>query len=94
MQAPNLDPESVVTAGDTLNDLSMFTAGFQGIVVGGAEPALAEAVRHLPRTHIAAGEGCAGILEGLAHHQLLSGETPANADSLGESEKGESYYYF
>ncbi|MES2407589.1 MAG: glucosylglycerol-phosphate synthase [Pseudomonadota bacterium] len=81
-----LDPESVVTAGDTLNDLSMFTAGFQGIVVGGAEPALAEAVRHLPRTHIAAGEGCAGILEGLAHHQLLSGETPANADSLGESE--------
>ena len=78
--------ESVVTAGDTLNDLSMFTAGFHGIVVGGAEPALAEAVRHFECTHLAVGEGCAGILEGLAHHKLLSGETPATADSLGESE--------
>ncbi len=75
--------ESVITVGDTLNDLSMFTTGFHGIVVGGAEPALVDAVRHLEHTHIATGEGCAGILEGLAHHKVLSSETPVTADSWG-----------
>ncbi|MHB1678113.1 MAG: glucosylglycerol-phosphate synthase [Sulfuriferula sp.] len=78
--------ESVVTAGDTLNDLSMFTAGFHGIVVGGAELALVKAVRYLDHIHVAVGEGCAGILEGLAHHKLLNNETPALANSLGTAD--------
>jgi glucosylglycerol-phosphate synthase len=74
------DAESVVVAGDTLNDLSMFEAGFRGIVVGGAEPALIESVRKMPRTFIASHEGCGGILQGLAHHGTLV-ETTAAAQS-------------
>lgn len=66
--AEGLDLGTVVVAGDTLNDLSMFTAGFRGIVVGSAEPALIERVRKLPQVYIAKAEGCGGILAGLAHH--------------------------
>jgi hypothetical protein len=64
----------------------MFTTGFQGVVVGNAEPALVEAVRQLEHIHLAVGDGCAGILEGLTHHRLLSGENPAPADCPGESD--------
>ena len=71
VEVAGLDQASVVVAGDTLNDLSMFEAGFRGVVVGGAEPALVERVRRTARVHIAAAEGCGGILEGLARHGLL-----------------------
>ncbi|NNM52289.1 MAG: HAD-IIB family hydrolase, partial [Pseudomonadales bacterium] len=77
--------ESVVVVGDTLNDLSMFTVGFHGIVVGGAEPPLIEAVRHVDRAYIAEGEGCAGILDGLVHYKLLSRKTPIAIDACGKS---------
>jgi glucosylglycerol-phosphate synthase len=70
-QAAGIAPANIVVAGDTLNDLSMFETGLRGIVVGGAEPALVERVRKRPLVHIAAGEGCDGILEGLAHHGAL-----------------------
>ena len=80
------DFETILAAGDSLNDLSMFATGFHGVVVGNAEPALVEAVRQLEHTHLAVGDGCAGILEGLTHHRLLNGEKPAVADCLGESD--------
>jgi glucosylglycerol-phosphate synthase len=62
------DLASVVVAGDTLNDLSMYTAGFKGIVVGGAEPLLIQQTRRMQSVYIARDEGCDGILMGLAHH--------------------------
>src|SRR5690606_22775451 len=71
VQDQGWDPSAVVVAGDTLNDLSMFEAGFSGVVVGSAEPALVERVRKLPHTYIAAADGCGGILEGLVHHGAL-----------------------
>ena len=73
-EAEGFDLDSIVVAGDTLNDLSMYATGFKGIVVGGAEPALIETVRKMPRVFIANDEGCGGILAGLAHHgtQILS----------------------
>lgn len=82
------DPASVVVAGDTLNDLSMFEAGFRGVVVGGAEPALVERVRRNARVHVAALEGCGGILEGLARHGMPLGAPAApNAEPVcGEAE--------
>lgn len=64
----DLDLDDVVVAGDTLNDFSMFAAGFKGIVVGGAEPALIQKVRKMPRIFVAKEEGCGGILTGLSHH--------------------------
>lgn len=76
--AEGIDPADIVVAGDTLNDLSMMQAGFRGIVVGGAEPALIEQIRKLSRIHIASAEGCDGILQGLAHHGTLV-ETSAAA---------------
>lgn len=82
------DPASVVVAGDTLNDLSMFEAGFRGVVVGGAEPALVERVRRNARVHVAASEGCGGILEGLARHGMPLGATaaPSAGPVSGEAE--------
>ena len=82
------DPASVVVAGDTLNDLSMFEAGFRGVVVGGAEPALVERVRRNARVHVAALEGCGGILEGLARHGMPLGaaSAPSAEPVSGEAE--------
>ena len=75
-EVAGFDPATVVVAGDTLNDLSMFETGLRGVVVGGAEPALVEQVRKWPAVHVAAGEGCDGILEGLAHHGAIAPEAP------------------
>lgn len=83
-EAEGFDPEKVVVAGDTLNDLSMFAAGFRGIVVGGAEPALIERVRKMPRVHIAKDAGCGGILAGLAHHGTSVESTPTAQRRMDE----------
>ena len=66
--AQGFDLDAIVVAGDTLNDLSMYTTGFKGIVVGGAEPALIQQVGKMERVYVAKDEGCGGILAGLAHH--------------------------
>jgi hydroxymethylpyrimidine pyrophosphatase-like HAD family hydrolase len=58
---------SVVTAGDTLNDLSMFETGLQGVMVGNAEPDLVAALPRLTQTYLARAHGCEGIVEGLRH---------------------------
>lgn len=87
--AQGLDLASVVVAGDTLNDLSMYTAGFKGIVVGGAEPALIQRARKMPSVYIARDEGCGGILAGLAHHGTQVGSTPKaqrRMDERGEAD--------
>ncbi|MGI4843973.1 MAG: glucosylglycerol-phosphate synthase [Janthinobacterium lividum] len=86
--AAGFDPASVVVAGDTLNDLSMFEAGFRGVVVGGAEPALVERVRRNARVHVATLEGCGGILEGLARHGMPLGAAaaPSAAPACGDAE--------
>jgi hydroxymethylpyrimidine pyrophosphatase-like HAD family hydrolase len=62
-----LDHAKVVTAGDTLNDLAMFETGLNGVMVGNAEAALLAHLPRLPSVYLAAGEGCAGIAEGLRH---------------------------
>jgi len=62
-----LPPDRVVTAGDSLNDLAMFETGLAGVMVGNAEAALRAALPKLPRTYLAHGHGCAGIIEGLHH---------------------------
>ncbi|CAH0179312.1 Glucosylglycerol-phosphate synthase [Massilia sp. Bi118] len=86
-EAAGIDPATIVVAGDTLNDLSMFETGLRGIVVGGAEPALAERVRKRPLVHIAGEVGCDGILEGLAHHgALVPKADPAPAIPSGTAE--------
>jgi hydroxymethylpyrimidine pyrophosphatase-like HAD family hydrolase len=64
----DLDPSSVVVAGDTLNDLSLFKTGLKGIVVGNAEPALLENVTSFEWVYRASEPGVSGICEGLRYH--------------------------
>jgi hydroxymethylpyrimidine pyrophosphatase-like HAD family hydrolase len=62
-----VDPVTVVTAGDSLNDLAMFETGLKGVMVANAEPELVAQLPRLPSVYRARGEGCAGIAEGLRH---------------------------
>lgn len=55
----------VLVAGDTLNDLSMFETGLPGVVVGGSEPALIEAVKGMDHVHLASEPGVGGIAEAM-----------------------------
>jgi len=63
--------DRVLTAGDTLNDLSMLASGLAAVAVGNSEPALvAEIVRHDTVYHARA-HGAGGILEALDRHGHL-----------------------
>lgn len=66
------DPESVLVAGDTLNDLSMYQQGFNGVVVGNAEPALMDATAGMHQVYHAAIHGAGGILESLHRFDRLA----------------------
>lgn len=66
----DLDPEQVLVAGDTLNDLSMFTHGFKGVCVGESEPALLQATAGLSHVFHATAPGCDGILQALRHFNM------------------------
>jgi hypothetical protein len=60
-----IDPEQVLVAGDTLNDLSMFEQGFRGVCVGESEPALLAATADRSRILHASRVGCGGIIDAL-----------------------------
>ena len=62
-----VDAATVVTAGDSLNDLAMFETGLKGVMVANAEPDLVAQLPRLPSVYRARAEGCAGIAEGLRH---------------------------
>jgi len=66
-----IDAESVLVAGDTLNDLSMYEQGFIGVCVGHSEPGLLEATESRARVYHAKRTGCGGILEALGHFGFL-----------------------
>ncbi|MGH3782657.1 MAG: trehalose-6-phosphate synthase [Pseudonocardiaceae bacterium] len=57
--------DSILVAGDSLNDLSLFTLGAHGVIVGNAEPALASAVPAKDAVHRPTRPGAAGVLEAL-----------------------------
>lgn len=79
-----IDPERVLVAGDTLNDLSMFHQGFNGVCVGESEASLLDATRDLARVYHAGQPGCAGILDAVSYFGYLG---PAGI----EEEVGDSY---
>ena len=66
----SIAPERVLTAGDTLNDISMLTADLHAVAVGGSEQALYDALPDSPKIYRARGEGAAGILEAIAAFNL------------------------
>lgn len=68
--------DNVLVAGDTLNDLSMYEAGFRGVCVGGSEPALLKATNDRRHVLHARRPGCGGILEAIDHFRLLAQDDP------------------
>ncbi|HEU0198631.1 MAG TPA: glucosylglycerol-phosphate synthase [Nevskiaceae bacterium] len=72
-----LDPQAVLAAGDTLNDLSMMQAGFKAVCVGGSERGLLRATRGTDQVFHAKARGCGGILKGLQHFHLIDEPTIA-----------------
>jgi glucosylglycerol-phosphate synthase len=79
-------PEEVFVAGDTLNDLSLFEAGFAGVAVGNAEPALQDRVRGRPGVVLAERHGAGGILEGLLTRGHTSVEDAAPDPAAGDAQ--------
>jgi glucosylglycerol-phosphate synthase len=66
-----VDPESVLVAGDTLNDLSMYQHEFKGVCVSESEAGLLAATEHQARVLHAGAPGCGGILEAFEHFGYL-----------------------
>lgn len=66
-----IDQQRVLVAGDTMNDLSMYEAGFSGVCVGESEPALLEATTGRANVLHADKPGCGGILEAIRHFDFL-----------------------
>ncbi len=59
--------DRTVTAGDTLNDLSLFATGLPSIAVGNAEPRLQQAIQALDNAYLSPHPGTAGIWDGLQY---------------------------
>ena len=85
----NVDPESVLVAGDTLNDLSMYEHGFKGVCVGASEPGLLDATMHKARVLHAGATGCGGILEAFEHFGYL-GHLGIEAEAPDYMNRGKS----
>ncbi|MEV6977300.1 trehalose-6-phosphate synthase [Kitasatospora sp. NPDC093806] len=79
---------SILVAGDSLNDLSLYGLGTHGVIVAGAEPALLAAVPEDSRVHRPDRPGAGGILAALtalgwvspADEQQGDVQPPVNAD--------------
>ncbi|MFC3606526.1 glucosylglycerol-phosphate synthase [Stutzerimonas tarimensis] len=86
-----IDPEQVLVAGDTLNDLSMLTSGLKGVCVGQSEPGLLESTRSHTSARVfhADSPGCGGIIQGFSHFGFL-GEHGFAAESRRSAEPGQS----
>ncbi len=65
MQQSQIARETILCAGDTLNDLSLFKTGFNSVAVGRAEAGLLEAVSTYENVYVSSKAGTAGILDAL-----------------------------
>ena len=72
--------DSVLVAGDSLNDLSLFGVAGHGVIVAGAEPALLAAVPEDPRIHRPLRPGAGGILAALEALGWVSADPGIDAD--------------
>ena len=65
----NLNPDNVVTAGDTLNDSTLFQTGLKSIAVGNAEPKLVAEIQTMDNVYHSPYPGVAGIWDGLKNYR-------------------------
>lgn len=73
VRALGLDTDSVLVAGDTMNDLSLFETGFKGVAVGNSETRLVTAVRQLSNVYRSTLPGAAGITDAIDHFGFQTG---------------------
>jgi len=73
VEALDLDPDAVLVAGDTMNDLSLFQTGFKGVAVGNSEPRLLQAVQRMRNVYRSPSHGAAGIADAIAKFDLKGG---------------------
>lgn len=67
--------DNVMVAGDTMNDLSMYEAGYKGVVLNNAEPLLKEAAKEFENSYFSKGNGTDGIWEALQHFSMAKKST-------------------
>lgn len=60
--------DTVLVAGDTLNDLSLFETGLKGVAVGNSEPALLQKVMERENVYLAQSHGAGGVLEAIENY--------------------------
>jgi hypothetical protein len=80
-----VEEDRVLVAGDTLNDLALYTAGFRGVVVGNAEGGLLEATASLPGAYHARRAGAGGILEALNRAGVVTPRRRRRSSPAGET---------
>lgn len=78
----SVEYKDVLVAGDTLNDLAMYTCGFNGVVVGNAEQRLVEATTSLNDVYLAKLAGAGGITEAFSHFPGFSSLTKMPAEQM------------
>lgn len=71
VQQLGLPAHQVLTAGDTMNDLSLFRTGLTGVMVDNAEAPLKAVASALPNVYASPQPGAAGILDAIAHFRFL-----------------------
>lgn len=67
-----IDRSSVITAGDSLNDLPLFKTNLSGIVVGNAEEDLLPHVADMDNIYVSPYHGVSGIIDGLINYRWLT----------------------
>ena len=80
IEALDIDPDSVLTAGDTMNDFSMLTLDFKSVVLSNASDSLKQAAATSPNTYFSKAPGTKGILEALIHFELLASQSYSKGD--------------
>ncbi len=80
---------SILVAGDTMNDRSLYDTGYKGVVVGGAEENLLKHTRGMPNVLQAKRTGAGGILESLRHFQSFN-KYVVNEDEQSETTSGDT----
>ena len=66
-----IDHETVITCGDSLNDLSLFQTGLKSIAVGNSEPKLIAEIQELKNVYHSSLPGLLGIIDGLQWHEKM-----------------------
>jgi len=70
----DLNPETVLVAGDTMNDYSLFQTGLKGVAVGNSEPRLLSAVNRMRNVYRSQSPGAAGIADAIRKFDLTGGQ--------------------